>query len=574
MSTLLSGVAASAGIAIAKAYRLDEPILFVERRTIENSDAEIVRFQEMIHKSRAELKMIRTKVEQHVGDDHAAIFDAHLLILEDPEFLLSIQHKIQTEQINAEFALQETVDMFMMMFEQNDNLLIRERAIDLYDVKMRLLAHLLGVHLPNPSLIAEDVIIIANDLTPSDTARLNPLYVKGFATERGASSSHSAIIARSLNIPAIVGVKEGLAAINHGDMVIIDGFRGQVHINPTSELMKRYESEQIAEQAITSKWDHFVHQPTVTKDGHQITLAANIVSEKEGSSVLFNGAEGVGLFRTEFLFMGRNELPSEEKQFQTYKAILVGMQGKPVVIRTLDVGGDKDVPHLHLPYESNPFLGYRAIRYSLKEPVQFERQLRALLRASVFGHLKIMFPMVTTLTELRTAKMLLNKVKQELLDAGTQVNENIEIGMMVEVPATAIMADVFAKEVDFFSIGTNDLIQYTMAADRLNERVAYLYQPYNPAIFRLIKMVIDAAHNQGKWVGLCGEMAADPIAIPILLGLGVEEFSMNAASILQVRSYIHQLSQTEMRKLAETILHMETAEDVQQFIQQALNDVC
>jgi phosphotransferase system enzyme I (PtsI) len=570
MSTLLSGIAASSGIAIAKAYRLDDPILLVKKRNVKNSDEEIDRFQKMLRKSKKELTIIRENAKQHIGGNEAAIFDAHLLVLGDPDFLTSIVNKIQTEKINAEFALQETVKMFVEMFEQSDNLLIRERTVDIHDVKNRLLAHLLGIHLPNPSLIVEDVIIIAKDLTPSDTVQLNHQFVKGFATERGANSSHSAIIARSLSIPAVVGMEEDIELIEHGAVIIVDGFRGQVHINPTPELVKQYEMEQITRESDKKQWNKYIDKPTVTKDGHQVTLAANIVAAQEVENIQLHGAEGIGLFRTEFLFMGRERMPSEEEQFETYKAILTGMKGKPVIIRTLDIGGDKAIPYLNLPFENNPFLGYRAIRYSLKERIPFETQLRALLRASVFGNVKIMFPMIATLPELRAAKKIVHKVKQELMNAGTDINEAIEVGIMVEVPVTALMADTFAKEVDFFSIGTNDLIQYTMAADRMNEQVAYLYQPYNPAVFRLINMVIQAAHKEGKKVSLCGEMAGDEIAIPILLGLGLDELSMNANSILQVRSYIYHLSQTEVRLLSQKVLNMETADDVQALVQQVL----
>ncbi len=568
MSTLLSGIAASDGIAMAKAYRLDEPILLVERRTIENSEVEVNRFHQMLYKSRTELMLIRENAMQVIGREQAAIFDAHLLVLEDSEFLSSIVKKIKTEKINAEFALQETVTMFVKMFEQSDNVWMRERVIDLNDVKNRLLSNLLGVNLPNLSLIAEDVIIIAKDLSPSDTVQLNPQYVKGFITERGASTSHSAIIARSLNIPVIVGMKEATCFIEHGDFLIVDGYRGQIHIQPTPELVKQYQSEQRDREEEMRKWGTFVNKSTMTKDGHQVILGANIVSSDESQNVLLNGAEGIGLFRTEFLFMGRNEMPSEEEQFEIYKNTLMEMKGKPVIIRTLDIGGDKFIPYWNRPIENNPFLGYRAIRYSLKETRPFETQLRAILRASVYGNAKIMFPMVSTLSELRAAKQILHKVKKELENRNEKVAEDIEIGIMVEVPVTALMADAFVKEVDFFSIGTNDLIQYTMAADRMNEQVAYLYQPHNPAIFRLIKMVIDAAHKEGKWVSLCGEMAGDQVAIPILLGLGLDELSMNPTSILQARSYIYQLSLSEMKGISQIVLQMASAEDVQKFVQQ------
>lgn len=570
MSTLLSGIAASNGIAMAKAYCLDEPILLVERRVIENSHAEVNRFKQMLQISRNELIMIREKAKQEIGGDKAAIFDAHLLVLEDPAFLTPIVKKIQTESLNAEFALQETVTMFIGKLEQSDNIWMRDRVIDLIDVKNRLLAHLLGVYVPNLSFITEDVIIIAKDLSPSDTAQLNPQYVKGFVTERGASTSHSAIIARSLNIPVIVGIEKAIHLIENGDFLIVDGYRGQVHIEPTSELVQQYEAEQKVREKQIKKWGKFIDKPTMTKDGHRVNLAANIVSATEGQNVIVNGADGIGLFRTEFLFMGRKEMPSEEEQYEMYKSILIEMQGKSVIIRTLDIGGDKDIPYWRRSLEGNPFLGNRSIRYSLKEQVPFETQLRAILRASAFGHVKIMFPMVSILSELREAKNILNKVRQALKNDGVKVAETIEVGIMVEVPVTALMADVFVKEVDFFSIGTNDLIQYTMAADRMNEQVAYLYQPYNPAIFRLIKMVIDAAHKEGKWVSLCGEMAGDKVAIPLLLGLGLDEFSVNASAILPIRSFISQLSLLEIKELSKIVLQMESAEEVKNYIRLTL----
>lgn len=566
MSTLISGIAASSGIAIAKAYRLIEPELSVEKRTVEDVEAEISRFKEAIQKSTAELEIIRNKAEQDLGADKAAIFDAHLLVLSDPELLSPVQDKIQSEKVNAESSLQEIAGMFISMFEQMDNEYMKERAADIRDVTKRVLSHLLGIHIPNPSMIAEEVIIIAEDLTPSDTAQLNPFYVKGFTTDIGGRTSHSAIMARSLEIPAVVGAKTVTASIENGDMIIIDGLNGEVHINPTPELVKRYEEIQKNYASQKAEWAKLVHEETVTKDGHQVELAANIGTPKDLQGVHKNGGEGIGLYRTEFLYMGRTEMPSEEEQFEAYKTVLEGMAGKSVVVRTLDIGGDKELPYLQLPKEMNPFLGYRAIRLCLNEQEIFRTQLRALLRASIYGNLKIMFPMIATLTEFREAKAVLEEVRQELLEKDIPVAEKIEIGIMVEIPSTAVMADVFAKEVDFFSIGTNDLIQYTMAADRMNERVSYLYQPYNPAILRLVKMVIDAAHKEGKWAGMCGEMAGDEVAVPILIGLGLDEFSMSATSILKARSLIRKLSLEEMKKLSEEVLTMDTNDQVKEAV--------
>ncbi|PJN86965.1 phosphoenolpyruvate--protein phosphotransferase [Bacillus sp. mrc49] len=570
MSTLISGIAASNGIAIAKAYRLTEPDLTIEKRNIEDVQAEISRFKEAIQKSTVELEVIRDKAEKDLGADKAAIFDAHLLVLADPELINPISDKIQSDKVNAEYSLNETASMFITMFEQMDNEYMKERAADIRDVTKRVLSHLLGVHIPNPSLIAEEVIIIAEDLTPSDTAQLNPVYVKGFTTDIGGRTSHSAIMARSLEIPAIVGAKTVTSSIENGDLVIIDGLKGEVHINPTPELVKRYEEEQVAYAKQKAEWAKLVHEQTATKDGHHVELAANIGTPKDLEGVHQNGGEGIGLYRTEFLYMGRNDFPSEEEQFEAYKAVLEGMSGKPVVVRTLDIGGDKELPYLELPKEMNPFLGYRAIRLCLNEQEIFRTQLRALLRASVHGDLKIMFPMIATLAEFRDAKAVMAEVRQELLDGGIQVAENIEVGIMVEIPSTAVMADVFAKEVDFFSIGTNDLIQYTMAADRMNERVSYLYQPYNPAILRLVKMVIDAAHKEGKWAGMCGEMAGDEVAIPILIGLGLDEFSMSATSILKARSLISQLSLEDMQKLSQDVLELDTNDNVKEAVINAL----
>ncbi|MFJ7976214.1 phosphoenolpyruvate--protein phosphotransferase [Peribacillus sp. JNUCC 23] len=571
MSTLLSGIAASNGIAIAKAYRLIEPELKVEKKSIENIAEETARFRAAVDMSKSELQHIREKAAKDLGEDKAAIFDAHLLVISDPELLGPIEDKIKSENVNAEIALKETADMFIMMFEQMDNEYMRERAADIRDVTKRLLAHLLGVQIPNPSMIAEEVIVISEDLTPSDTAQLNRQFVKGFTTDIGGRTSHSAIMARSMEIPAVVGTKEATKTIQNGDIVIVDGLNGQVHINPTPEIIEQYEKEAQAYEAQKAEWAKLVNEQTISKDGHHVELVANIGTPKDLEGVINNGGEGVGLYRTEFLYMGREQLPTEEEQFEAYKAVLEGLKGKPVVVRTLDIGGDKELPYLNLPKEMNPFLGYRAIRLCLDQQEIFRTQLRALLRASQYGDLKIMFPMIATLGEFRQAKAILEEEKQQLLANGVTVAEGIEVGIMVEIPSTAVMADTFAKEVDFFSIGTNDLIQYTMAADRMNERVSYLYQPYNPAILRLVKMVIDAAHKEGKWAGMCGEMAGDEIAIPVLLGLGLDEFSMSATSILRARSLISKLSKEEMEALSLSVLNLETNEDVQAAVEAAIS---
>ncbi|MEH7276470.1 phosphoenolpyruvate--protein phosphotransferase [Neobacillus vireti] len=560
--TLLQGIAASNGIAIAKAYRLVEPDLSFKKHSVEDITSEVNRYKAAIEKTKVELEAIRDRAQIELGADKAAIFEAHLLVLTDPELNGPIEDKIKSENVNAEAALKETADMFVMMFEQMENEYMKERAADIRDVTKRVLSHLLGVHLVNPSMIAEEVIIVAEDLTPSDTAQLNRQYVLGFTTDIGGRTSHSAIMARSMEIPAVVGTKTATEEIKNGDLVIVDGLKGEVHINPAPELVEEYRTIHQQYEAQKMEWAKLVNEKTISTDGHQVELAANIGTPNDLKGVVENGGEGVGLYRTEFLYMGRDQLPTEEEQFEAYKAVLEGMKGKPVVVRTLDIGGDKELPYLQLPKELNPFLGFRAIRLCLEEQDIFRTQLKALLRASSYGNLKIMFPMIATLDEFREAKSILDDEKQKLIASGQKVSDNIELGIMVEIPSTAVLADQFAKEVDFFSIGTNDLIQYTMAADRMNQRVSYLYQPYSPSILRLVKMVIDAAHAEGKWAGMCGEMAGDETAIPLLLGLGLDEFSMSATSILKARSQIKKLSKAEMENLAKQVLNMQTTDQV------------
>lgn len=569
--SLLEGIAASSGIAIAKAYRLVEPDLSFSKTTIEDVSEETARFQSALSISVSELESIQAIAEKELGAEDAAIFAAHILVLKDPELISPIEDKIKTENVNAEHALAETTDMFIAMFEAMDNEYMQERAADIRDVTKRVMSHLLGVKIVSPSTISEEVIIIAEDLTPSDTAQLNRNFVKGFTTDIGGRTSHSAIMARSLEIPAVVGTGEATTRIQDGDLIIVDGLNGKIHINPTSELIAEYESEHKKYEEQKAEWAKLVNEKTLTADGEHVELAANIGTPEDLEGVINNGGEGIGLYRTEFLYMGRDQLPTEEEQFEAYKQVLQGMGDKPVVVRTLDIGGDKELPYLNLPTEMNPFLGFRAIRLCLEEQDIFRTQLRALLRASTFGNLKIMFPMIATLDEFRQAKAILEEEKQALLAAGTTISETIEVGIMVEIPSTAIQADQFAKEVDFFSIGTNDLIQYTMAADRMNERVSYLYQPYNPAILRLVKMVIDASHREGKWTGMCGEMAGDEIAIPLLLGLGLDEFSMSATSILKARAQIKQLKKSDMIELVDEALQMGTAEEVIEAVNKKCN---
>jgi phosphoenolpyruvate-protein phosphotransferase (PTS system enzyme I) len=556
------GIAASSGIAIAKALCIENRGLTVEKRAVTNIDQEVARFIQALDTSKLELEGIKEHARKELGEDKADIFAAHLLILNDSELINPITDKIKSEQTNAEFALKEVSNMFVNMFEAMDKEYMKEPAADIRDVTERILSHLLGVAIANLSIISEEVIIVANDLTPSDTAQLNRQYVKGFTTDIGGPTSHSAIMARSMEIPAVVGTKTATVDIENGAIVIIDGLDGKVIVNPDPDIIKKYEEKKAAYKVQKAEWAKLLNERTVSADGHYVELVANIGTPEDVKGILENGGEGVGLYRTEFLYMGRDQMPTEEEQFKAYKVVLERMGDKPVVVRTLDIGGDKELSYLDLPKEMNPFLGFRAIRLCLEMQDMFRIQLRALLRASIYGNLKIMFPMIATLDEFRQAKSILIEEKEILQANGIAVSENSEVGIMVEIPSTAVMADQFAKEVDFFSIGTNDLIQYTMAADRMNERVSYLYQPYSPAILRLVKMVIDAAHKEGKWAGMCGEMAGDELAIPLLLGLGLDEFSMSATSILKARSQILRLSKKEMDGLAEKALQMSTTSEV------------
>ena len=563
----IKGIAASNGIAIAKAFKLIEPELTVVKATISDVEAEINLYKEALVKTTEELQKIKVKAAQNLSEEEAAVFDAHINMANDPELLSQTTDKIKSESVNAAYAFDEVSNMFIMMFESMDNEYFRERAADIKDIKKRILAHLLGVKVNDPSTIDEQVVIIAEDLTPSDTAQLDRNFVKGFATNIGGRTSHSAIMARSLEIPAVVGTKTILEDVKDGDMINLDGLEGNVIVNPTAEQVAHYEEVAKQYEAQKAEWAKLKNEKTVSKDGQHVELAANIGTPKDVEGVLANGGEAVGLYRTEFLYMGRDNFPTEEEQFEAYKAVLEAMGDKPVVVRTLDIGGDKELPYLHLPKEMNPFLGYRAIRLCLDDTDLFRTQLRALLRASAYGKLRIMFPMIATLNEFRSAKALLLEEKAKLVAEGVTVSEEIEVGMMVEIPSAAVLADQFAKEVDFFSIGTNDLIQYTMAADRMNEKVSYLYQPYNPSILRLVKMVIDAAHKEGKWTGMCGEMAGDQTAIPLLLGLGLDEFSMSATSILPARSLISKLSKAEMADLAAEALNKSTVEEVIELVE-------
>ena len=575
MTKMLKGIAASDGVAVAKAYLLVQPDLSFETVTVEDISAEEARLDAALAASQDELSVIREKAVESLGEEAAAVFDAHLMVLADPEMTGQIKETIRAKQVNAEAALTEVTNMFIAIFESmDDNPYMQERAADIRDVTKRVLANLLGKKLPNPATINEESIVVAHDLTPSDTAQLNKKFVKAFVTDIGGRTSHSAIMARTLEIPAVLGTNNITELVKDGDILAVSGITGEVVINPTEEQIAEFKAagEDYAKQK--AEWAQLKDAPTVTADGKHFELAANIGTPKDVEGVNDNGAEAVGLYRTEFLYMDSQDFPTEEDQYEAYKAVLEGMNGKPVVVRTMDIGGDKELPYFDLPKEMNPFLGYRALRISISETgnQMFRTQLRALLRASVHGKLRIMFPMVALLTEFRTAKGILEEEKAKLVAEGVAVADDIEVGIMIEIPAAAMLADQFAKEVDFFSIGTNDLIQYTMAADRMNEQVSYLYQPYNPSILRLINNVIKAAHAEGKWAGMCGEMAGDQTAVPLLVGMGLDEFSMSATSILRTRSLMKKLDTAKMEEYANRALtECSTMEEVLELSKKYVN---
>lgn len=570
MTKMLKGIAASDGIAAAKAYMLVQPDLSFSETTIDDPEAEISRLNDAVAASKKDLEIIKAKAAENLGDEEAQVFEAHLTILSDPEMLGQISDKIKSDKVNAEAAVKSITDMFIQMFEgMTDNAYMQERAGDVRDVTKRLQSHLLGVTMPSPALIDEEVVIVAHDLTPSDTAQLDRKFVKGFITDIGGRTSHSAIMSRTLEIPAIVGSGNATDEVKAGQKVIIDGINGDALVEPTDDELKEYEQKSKDFAAQKAEWARLKNEQSVTADGKQVTLGANIGTPKDVAAATDNGAEAVGLFRSEFLYMDASELPSEDDQFEAYKQAVEGMNGKQVVVRTMDIGGDKELPYLPLPDEQNPFLGYRAIRISLDRQDIFRTQLRALLRASAYGHLAIMFPMIATVKEFKDAKAIFEEEKAKLVADGVKVSDDIEVGMMMEIPAAAMIADKLAKYADFFSIGTNDLIQYSMAADRGNERVSYLYQPYNPSLLRLIKNIIDASHQEGKWTGMCGEMAGDQIAVPLLAGLGLDEFSMSATSILKTRSLLKKLDTTKMKELSDkAVTECETTEEVVDLVHQ------
>jgi len=562
---MLKGIAASPGIVIGKAFMLKEKAAVINKSeiTTERVETEINCFNEAVAKACCQLEKIRDKAEKELGHEKAEIFTAHLMVLEDMVFLDEIKEKIKNELITAEYATTQVVEKFVSMFTDMEDEYLKERAADIRDIGDRLVKNLLGVEIQSLAGIDCEVVVIAKDLTPSDTAQMNRKFVKAFATDMGGRTSHTAIMARSLEIPAVVGLGQISSKASEGDTVIVDGNRGMVYLNPDERIVEEYRKKQEEYLRLLDELAELKDKPCETRCGkRQIEISANIGTPKDCKGALANGAEGIGLYRTEFLYMDRTTLPNEEEQFTAYKAVAEAMAPRPVIIRTLDIGGDKKLPYLDMPEELNPFLGWRAIRLCLDRTDILKTQLRAILRASHYGKLRIMYPMISNAFEIRRANAVLAEARSELDEECIPYDMNLEVGIMVEIPSAAIIADILVKEVDFFSIGTNDLIQYTIAVDRMNERISYLYEPLHPAVLRLIKNVIDASHRAGKWTGMCGEMAGDMAVAPILLGMGLDEFSMSSISIPGVKKVIRSLTINQAEEIADRALICETPEEI------------
>lgn len=574
MSLLLNGLAASNGIAIAPAYLLVGSDLPVQKQHTNDKDHEVTRLHDSFAFSRQELRRIRDQAHERLGQRAAAVVDTQLAMLGDPALFAMMRQEIMQSGVIAEWAVKQTADHYLTIFEkQNDNDYLQARGTAMRDVAKRLLSHLMAVELPDPQKLGHRAIIVAANITPTDTAQFDRRYVAGLVTDTGGRTSHFTIMSRTLSLPVVLGTKTATTEIQNGDLLIVDGIHGKVIVRPTEEELEQYRLLAGKFAREQEAWGAVRNQQTISADGRHFEVAANVGTLADMEDARKNGAEGIGLLRTEFLYMNQSRLLSEEEQFRAYKQFVAGMNEKRVVARTLDVGGDKRLGMVPLLSEANPYLGFRAIRIGLARPEILRPQLRALLRASVYGRLAIMFPMVATLEEFHQARAILEEERARLNSAGVPLAQNVELGMMLEIPAVAMMADIFAPEVDFFSIGSNDLIQYLFAADRGNPRVAYLYQELHPAVLRTVKRVIDAAHAEGKWVGMCGEMAGNPLAAPLLMGMGLDEFSMNSNRILQIRSLIKKMNTRQLQPLVHRALNAQSAPEVAELVRTAIPEL-
>ncbi len=566
---MITGIPASPGIVFGKALVLKEEKIVLDTQKISEDqvEAEVARFYAGREAAVEQLNSIHQRALKSLGEEKAAIFEGHLMILEDEELEEEIIDYLRSNKVNASVAASKIIDQQVEMLSEIDDEYLKERAGDIRDIGNRLIKNILGMHIVDLGDITEESILVAYDLTPSETAQLNLEKVLGFITDIGGRTSHTSIMARSLELPAIVGTNDVTVRVNTGDYLILDAVNNRVYVNPTQaeiDELKTLEAKLAEEKAELAKLKDL---PAVTLDGHKVDVVANIGTIRDCEGAHRNGAEGVGLYRTEFLFMDRDQLPSEEEQFIAYKEVVEAMEGRLVVLRTMDIGGDKELPYLNLPKEMNPFLGWRAVRIALDRREILHAQLRAVLRASAFGKLAVMFPMIISVEEIRELKSVLETLKAELRAEGKAFDENIQVGVMVETPSAAVNAKFLAKEVDFFSIGTNDLTQYTLAVDRGNELISHLYNPMSPSVLGLIKQVIDASHAEGKWTGMCGELAGDERATLLLLGMGLDEFSMSAISVPRIKKLIRHVNYQEVKALADEALQKPTATEIEQLIQ-------
>ena len=572
---VLKGIGVSPGIVIGRAFLLDNEDVVISKRQINENQVpeEIVRFEEALAQARSDILRIQKKISAEIGVEHSDIFNAHLLILEDRALLEEIVNKLKKEKVSVEYAFNEVLKKYTQIFSRIDDEYLRERASDIADVGKRVLRHLLGKQRHTLANLVTEKIVVAYDLSPSDTALMHKEKVIGFITEIGGRTSHTAIMARALEIPAVVGLGNIRNQIRPQDVLIIDGSKGEVVISPGRVTIERYQQKRKKIADLIKGLDKLKKLPAQTLDGCRIELAANIELPDEIPSVIAHGADGIGLYRTEFFYMNREDLPTEGEHFQAYRRVAEEIFPRSAIIRTLDLGGDKFLSHLEIPREMNPFLGWRAIRFCLARPDVFKTQLRAILRASAYGKLKIMYPMISGLEELKAANRILEEVKEELRQTNVPFDQEMEVGVMIEIPSAALTSDILSKEVDFFSIGTNDLIQYCLAVDRANEKIAYLYEPTHPAILRLLKNIIDAAHNAGIWVGLCGEMGSDPVLVILLLGLGLDELSISSLNILEIKKVIRSVNLKEAQEITRHALSLSSAKEIKEFVYEKVKKI-
>jgi phosphotransferase system enzyme I (PtsI) len=572
---ILKGIPAAPGIVVGKAYIYGKEDFVVEKHPITEDQVplEISRFEDALIQTRQEIIVLQKKISQEMGSEHAEVFDAHLLVLEDRMLIEEVISKVKKDKLSVDFVFSEVLKRYAGVFSRIEDEYLKERISDINDVGRRILRNLLGKSRKSLADLEDRVIIIAHDLSPSDTAMMHKNNVIGFVTDIGGKTSHTAIMAKSLEIPAVVGLEVGTEKIKNQDLVIVDGSSGVVIVSPDPETLKKYEVREEKIRGLSENLVSIKDLPAQTLDGKLVTLAANIEFPEEVPSVLLHGADGVGLYRTEFFYMNRKDLPTEDEQYEAYKNLAVTFKDKPVIVRTLDLGGDKFISTFNLPKEMSPFMGWRAIRFCLARPDIFKTQLRAILRASAHGNLKIMFPMISGVEELRRAKSILEEAKGELRDRHVPYNATLEVGAMIEVPSAALTSDILSHEVSFFSIGTNDLIQYSLAVDRTNEKIAYLYEPTHPAVIRLIKSVIEAGHKSNIWVGMCGEMSGEPSLAVLLLGLGLDEFSMPSVSIPEIKHVIRSVTFAQAKQIADEALTLSTGAEVENFVNKKIKDI-